>query len=301
LKPSAVTSHPKKPDRLPVEHADIHILLVDALDDRWKTYQSRLEKCASTRKEGDIHDLRVAARRLIAALDLFAAVFSHRQLDKLRRRLKNQLKKLNPLRDVQVEIHMLNKKRRMHPSLFAFSAMLRVREKKIVKEILKRLQRSSNAFDQEMKAVREKFMSIISNPLMLRPVGSAVVGAIAYEYLRVIALRNNISADDTATIHAMRVAFKQFRYMMEIVQPANIHGMANLFRRMHIYQDRMGNIHDCETLLSSLAAFQQTCGNRIKNDLLAFTAELDQNRTALLRAFLESADDVYTFWKMKPV
>jgi CHAD domain-containing protein len=297
--PSTVTSRPKKPSRLSSDLPDVHRILVDAFNARWDTYQLLLDRSVKSCAEADIHDLRVAVRRLIAALDLFSAVFQHKCLVNMRRNLRDQLKKLSPLRDVQVELHYLDGMRKRHTSLRKFSEVLHIRERKIKKDIIKYLRRRTRSFNQEKNAIDEIIVSAITDSMLRHPVAMAVTGALAREYLNITFLRRELSAHDTDTIHSLRVAFKQFRYMMEIVQPADLHGMKSLFRRMHIFQSRMGTIHDYEMLLSYTNAFLRTCGNELRRDLAVFAEELKQDHKALVAKFLESADDVYTFWKIK--
>ncbi|HEX2698114.1 MAG TPA: hypothetical protein VHM28_10430, partial [Anaerolineales bacterium] len=43
-------------------------LLLTSLDERWKTYRAQVKTCRKEFSEEAVHDLRVAARRLLAVL-----------------------------------------------------------------------------------------------------------------------------------------------------------------------------------------------------------------------------------------
>ena len=71
-----------------------------------------------------------------------------------------------------------------------------------------------------------------------------------------------VDASQPGTIHHLRLAFKKFRYMAEIVQPM-IPGMPEKYmERMHKYQSTMGDIHDIEVFLSALADFSEEGADR---------------------------------------
>jgi CHAD domain-containing protein len=289
----------KKNNRQAAALPHTHLLVVEAFNERWSAYQRLLNKSIKSCAEADIHDLRVAARRLIAALDLLTAFFQHSCLMNVRRSLRDLLKKLNPLRDVQVKLEYSEKMQKRHPRLISFIAVLHVREKKTIKDISKYLHRKVRTFNDEKNEIDQKIEAVINDPLLRGPFTSAVMGTLAREYLNVVFLRQELSEHDIKTIHELRVAFKQFRYMMEIIQPSEIHGMKSLFVRMQEFQMSMGGIHDVEMLLFSLEAFQRTCSSKLRHELMEISEELERNHEALVRSFLESADDVYTFWKIK--
>ena len=77
-------------------------LLLDSLNTRWDKYKAELKTCRQEFSEEAVHDFRIAARRLLASLDLLRAVMQDPRIQKMRRVLKDQLDDLDDLRDTQV-------------------------------------------------------------------------------------------------------------------------------------------------------------------------------------------------------
>src|SRR5262245_39125417 len=94
----------------------------DELRKTWKGVRQKMD-------EDSIHDLRVASRRVGAGLFLLEAILQDDRSSKARRRLKRLMKKLGPLRDVQVQISIVEKWKR-RGNLGKFKKLLRDAEKK---------------------------------------------------------------------------------------------------------------------------------------------------------------------------
>ena len=77
---------------------NVQTLLLDSLNTRWGKYKAELKTCRREFSEEAVHDFRVAARRLLAFLDLLRMMFQDRGIKKTRRVLKDQLDALDDLR-----------------------------------------------------------------------------------------------------------------------------------------------------------------------------------------------------------
>src|SRR5215475_9878820 len=78
--------------------------LLVSFDKSWKDFSGAWKKARAKRSEKSIHDLRVSVRRLIATLEMSRALSKDRRIPKLQRRFKKVLKRLGPLRDLQVQL-----------------------------------------------------------------------------------------------------------------------------------------------------------------------------------------------------
>ena len=76
--------------------------LAESFTDRWDTYRRNVKRCRHEFSEDAVHDVRVAARRLVAMLDIARSLEPHPRIQKVRRVLKRQLDDLDDLHDVQV-------------------------------------------------------------------------------------------------------------------------------------------------------------------------------------------------------
>src|SRR5262245_12949465 len=114
---------------------DVRVLLLDSLNDRWKTFRAELKRCQKQFSEAAVHDLRVATRRLLSTLDLLASVHPNARLRQARRALKGQLDMFGPLRDVQVQLLTVDKMLAAFPELKGFYDFLVQRERKLVRRL----------------------------------------------------------------------------------------------------------------------------------------------------------------------
>src|SRR6185295_15395910 len=76
--------------------------LLEALDKRWKDYRAELKRCRAEFSNEAVHDLRVAARRMLALVQLLNSIAARPRLQKLNRAFKDQLNEFDDLRDTQV-------------------------------------------------------------------------------------------------------------------------------------------------------------------------------------------------------
>src|SRR3990172_6463306 len=80
----------------------VNQFLLEALDQRWKNYRSELKRCRAEFSNEAVHDLRVAARRMLALIRLLNSISPRPRLQKLNHAFKDQLDEFDDLRDTQV-------------------------------------------------------------------------------------------------------------------------------------------------------------------------------------------------------
>src|SRR5512134_1193456 len=89
--------------------------LRSSLERRWSRTVREVRRRRRGLTEGAVHDLRVAIRRMIAALDLAEVVLEDTEIDRVRRRLRRSLAALGALRDIQVQLLLLEPAAARHP------------------------------------------------------------------------------------------------------------------------------------------------------------------------------------------
>jgi CHAD domain-containing protein len=277
---------------------EFRALLLDALHDRWRTWRSGLKRCRKKYSEAAVHDLRVATRRLISALDLLAGIHPEGKLRKARRRLKRRLEMLGPLRDVQVQLRTIDKMLPSFPELQGLYNALQQRERKLVQRLTAALKRvKTGKLEKAMRAVIRQAEGFLDTPAKQAEKLTAAVDAVGATFNQVVERKLAIDPTDSATIHRMRVAFKKFRYMTEALAPMMDWVTSKQLKAMNDFQGSMGDIQDAEVLLASVTAFAQQQGKERDAAFTRVLEELSRRRTALIDAFLASADTLYTFWK----
>jgi CHAD domain-containing protein len=276
---------------------DLSALLIGSLEERWRGYRSELKRCQKKYSEAAVHDLRVATRRLISMLDLLNQLHPDDGLQRTRRKLKKHLQMFSPLRDAQVQLLSIEPMLPSFPALQDFHDHLVKRERKLVKRLAEKVNAvKTGSMAKIMRATAEQLQALLQTPAMQREKHRVAMAAVEAAFNRVVERRGAIDPSDPTTIHRMRVAFKKFRYMVEALAPILPKASPRRLKAMNAFQGRMGDIQDSEVLLASVRTFALQKPVGLDTALIEACQELSRRRTALVEAFLPSADAVFTFW-----
>jgi CHAD domain-containing protein len=266
-------------------------LIQEVYKARWRAYRIELKRCQTEPTEESVHDLRVATRRLLALIDLLRAIAPHPRLQNLRSTLKNQLDDMGELRDTQVMLVETSEVLAELPEIEPFQKFLNKRERHLLRSTAKAIKGFKySGVRKRMDSVRKKILKqklgTILNSLLLQAVDNRF-GVV----LRRLQL---VDPANPATIHRMRVSFKKFRYMVEIVHPLVPNYPEDNFKHMHDYQGAMGDIQDMEVLLSTLEDFAE---RDISYDPEPVLRYYQQRSGEFVNAFIEDMHQVNTFWR----
>jgi CHAD domain-containing protein len=277
--------------------ADIAGFLMRAVEGRWHRLAAELVRNRRRCTEPGIHDLRVATRRLLAVLDLADAVLPGEVSPRCRRVLRRYLKSFSPLRDCHVRILTL---RGLARRFTVGRPMLReagVLEKELIRNAGRTIARfDTAAFEREISAIALALASLEDTPARMSAAATVLAGVAAKKYLRVAARGRKLTAGNTKTIHSLRVAFKEYRYVMEALLPV-FPGLGKpQLKAMNAFQDRMGDIQDIEVLIGSVGRFAVTRGAAFPASVLNLQRHLAQRRLALVGSFMKGADALTQFW-----
>src|SRR6266498_1516838 len=103
----------------------VNQFLLEALDERWKNYRDELQRCRAEFSNEAVHDLRSAARRMLAVIQLLNSISPRPRLEKLNRAFKAQLDQFDDLRDTQVILAEISEAIQELPQLQTFEDYLR--------------------------------------------------------------------------------------------------------------------------------------------------------------------------------
>ena len=266
--------------------------LISALDERWENYRSQVRICRHEFSEEAVHDLRVATRRLLAVLDIARALDPHPRLQRTRRSLKDQLDDLNDLRDVQVMLVEVLETTEVFPELMPFEIYLQEREKRLLR--LARKQINSLKLSEQEKRL-EKILSSLKLQTAGQSFHDTLFQALDNVFLRAMQVLSQVDASQSGTIHRLRLIFKKFRYMAEIVQPLVPGYPESQLERMHQYQGMMGDIQDIETFLDTLVDFSERGASGF--DLKPIRRFYEKRHRDLISAFMDERGELITFWR----
>jgi CHAD domain-containing protein len=282
-------------------------LLLSSLDTRWKKYRSELKLCRAEFSEEAVHDVRVAARRLLALFDLLRSVVPHARMQKMRRALKNQLDDFDDLRDTQVLLADISEYIHEVPDLEVFREHLEKKERKYLRAARKMVTSHKTG---NLSARVEKTRAMLAE-LPEDGLAQGLLEAADEAYARVANLYRAVDAERVATIHKLRIAFKRFRYTVEIIHPLLENFPLDNFERMHAYQAMMGDIQDMEVALEGLADLMDAL-QKPNPESPRSLWELDKAKALsihehyasrfknVLLAYLEDKGEVLTFWRPAP-
>jgi CHAD domain-containing protein len=277
-----------------VQTMDAKDLLLDSLDERSATYAKKVKRCRDEFSTDAVHDLRTSIRRLLAILDVVAFMTSASKVEKLSGRLKDQLDGFSDLRDMHVMLDKLAKDVNTLPELEPLQGYLEKREK--------RRQRADEKHIQNIKpgGVERRVLKIRRSveDLSELEVGMELPQAVDQAYLTVIQRYGEVDPARLISIHRLRVGFKKFRYMVEAMHPCLPDFPEALLKQMQDYQTEMGNIHDLQVFLETLAEFAEKSDaynpvpvRRIYERILA----------EVISRYLKHKEDVLTFWRATPL
>jgi CHAD domain-containing protein len=270
-------------------------ILLQSMEERWKNYRAQLKICRHEFSEEAVHDLRVATRRLLALLDILRALDSHPRIQKARKALKGQLDTLDELRDVQVMLVEATGTIESLPELKPFLEHLHEQEKVLL--CTARKQTKASPLSELNKRV-EKIKLMMGEYSFEKDSNERLLRVVDQAYLNAARAFGQIEASQPTTIHSLRITFKKFRYMVEIVHPILPDFPESHFKRMHDYQSLMGNVQDVEIFLSVLTVFEESGAPSC--DLEPVRRFYERRRNDLITTFMEDKGKLNIFWRSMP-
>jgi len=273
----------------------VNQFLLGAMDERWNNYRAELMRCRSEFSNEAVHDLRASARRMLAILQLLNFLSPRPRLQKLNRAFKDQMDEFDDLRNTQVILAEISETIHELPQLQEFQDYLQEVEKSLLKTLRKKL-KVIDLFDVS-KRIRRMRESLKAE--------SQANGGLVEKTLRVVddaflitkQRQNWINPAQANTIHRVRLSFKTFRYMVEIVHPLLDGFPSENLEQMHDYQSLMGEIQDVEVIMQALADAPQ--------HVSAFDPEpvrryYERCHADAISAYLATMDRFDTFWRPAP-
>jgi CHAD domain-containing protein len=253
-----------------------------------------LKACRGEFSEAAVHDLRVAARRLMACLGLARALDPHPRLQKTRRILKAQIDELDDLRDCQVMLVQVTENLGKHPDLAPLHTILLVREKRLLRKARKQIEQFEiSTLMKRMEKIRTSLEAHLARP----GAEAELLQAVDDAYAAAVKRYGRIDSARSASIHRVRLAFKKFRYMVEIIHPALPEFPEDQLKRMHAYQSLMGEVQDGESFLNLL---NEICRKDSSFDPRPVRRYFKGLRAERISNYLNDQGKLLAFWRPAP-
>ena len=116
-------------------------MLLEGFDKRRRTFERRMKKAQLKPSEKAVHEVRIAARRLISLLAVIEHIVGSRRIKRARSRIKEQLDGLGAMRDVQVQKVYTRALLTDFPQLISFHKSLCVTERRLRRRARMQLRR----------------------------------------------------------------------------------------------------------------------------------------------------------------
>jgi CHAD domain-containing protein len=227
--------------------------IAKAIDTQSQRLASELAATAKRAKRGRVHRLRVATRRLLAALKLASAAGS--DVPKTApKRLEKLLDALSPLRDAQVMERGLKAlpDGEVEAAVVARAAREQRRERKRTAKRLAHFE-AHELFDA-LSSVKASVADGARWQVALLG-GLALTGHLAREQLSIEIGRARARQLSPHELHQLRLLLKSYRYSLEILAGQLPPAVAGLLETTSELQDELGAAHDSEVLAKVVAEY----------------------------------------------
>ncbi|MGE5249579.1 MAG: phosphohistidine phosphatase SixA [Bacteroidota bacterium] len=268
-------------------------ILREALDERIAAFRKALKACREDPSEPAVHDLRAAMRRLLAALELLEFVLPQRRLQKLSGELKDQLDDLDDLRDTQAMLAAIPEQIDLVPELVPLEDFLKRREKRLLRAARRQVDAlDSRAIQRRLRKADEELEEQAQGGLP-----EEALDAVDNAYSMVMQHYRDIDPSQPASIHQVRIAFRKFRYMLEMIH-AKLRGFPeDQLERMRDYQTRMGALQDATIFLATLDQF---AGAQEPYDPQPVRQFYERKAEEGLSEYMAAKEDIKSFWRAMP-
>lgn len=208
----------------------------------------------------DVHDMRVAIRRMRSALQLLEPYFKSKPIRYYRKQLRKVMKSLGGVRDLDVLLEDLRGYAKKHDpdnQLAPVFAHLNDARELARHELISTLDRSSyrrfvedyaQFLTQPGKGARTDDNGDV-HPVQVRH----VLPPLLYEHLGAVRAYDAVLSDaDANTLHALRIEFKRLRYAVSLFSEILGKGAGEFVDEIKIVQDHLGRLNDIQNATDSL-------------------------------------------------
>jgi phosphohistidine phosphatase len=269
--------------------------VVRGLDKWWKNYLACLNRFQQSKSRKNVHDIRVAIRRLNTIFDLIDRFNPDNMVRRARAKLKDQLSALSSLRDAHVEIVRIRRSLKELPEMRPFYNELRDKEMQCLKAVRKIAWKSDRKFIEvafNRAVLRLNARRAISSSESTRRIIDASIDVLFDNLSKKL---ERVTWSDYATIHKVRLAFRPLRYALETLQP--LLGLNQKQLRTAASLARiMGQIQDLDVVMKDLVEFDWR-----KEKVLAAFAEtwldLERQKVEAAHRFFKAIPKFSSIWK----
>lgn len=250
-------------------------------------YEINYNSTVLSLSEEAVHDIRVSMRRLIVILNFLSFNFKSIYALKIKKDIKKLFDRLSKLRDNQVIQLELSNYIEEFPFISQIITILQSKESSYIENIGRNLQNySPNIYAgwiyfllQEIDNMNFDFGFDLA------------LDFVDFNYKNLLDSYSLINIHDPVSIHNTRIAFKKFRYSIEMLLPA-YETKKKKVKILNQIQTLMGKIQDLSVLITELNSIQEDVDFEIRHLINKFNREFDQ----AINKFIENSNIIENIW-----
>ena len=272
---------------------DVLNFISKTLDREWNGYLKRLQEFRQKTSVKNVHDFRVSIRRLLTCVELIERFNPDNAVRRARITLKEQLSELSDLRDAHVEMVAIRAYLKQLPEIKQFYDELLDRESgylSAAKKMPLNTKFIENAFSRAKVRLAARRATITASDA-----SKIINDTVDRSFDNVNGKLEHATIADYSTIHSARLAFKPFRYLLEMLQPL-IPIERKQLRTVQSFARMMGGIEDIEVLMKGLVEFKWKKDNA-RRAVIEIWLDLERQRTDTSQRFLRYIPKFGNIWK----
>jgi phosphohistidine phosphatase len=274
---------------------DVLKFISEILDREWNDYLKSLQEFQKNATVKNVHDLRVSIRRLMTSMELIERFNPDNTVRRARITLKDQLSGLSDLRDAHVEMVTIRRYLKQQPEIKQFHSGLCDRESSYL-NAAKKMPWNSNVRFIENAVNRAKVrLGSRRATINISDASKIINDALDQSFDNVNKQLGYVTTTDYSTIHSVRLAFKPFRYLLEMLQPLIPVEHKQLATAKSLARI-MGQIQDTEVLMKDLAEFKWK-NESAQQAVIEIWLDFEGRKTDAAHRFLKALPKFGNIWK----
>jgi CHAD domain-containing protein len=254
----------------------------------------------------ELHDMRVATRRMRTAFDVFSPAFDPKMLKHYLKGLRAIGRDLGAVRDMDVLLEYalayqknLSEEHRpgLEPLLSAWQHAITKKRSRMIRHLQSEdyqdFKSRFNLFLQPPEQVKPLYENLVMNSRL-----RDIVPVLVYErYAAVRAFEAIIATASITQLHAIRIEFKKFRYVLEYFREILGEVASKAIAELKQIQDHLGELHDADVACGLVNDFLERWEKEQSykpirqrenpEPIVTYLAYLHAKRYRLMTSFLE--------------
>jgi CHAD domain-containing protein len=213
----------------------------------------------------ELHDMRVATRRMRSAFDIFGPAFNPKLMKRYQKGLRKIGRVLGQVRDMDVILEkgviyqnkLIDQDRQgMDPLLIAWKEIIDAERVDLIKHLRSEEYRHfKQDFNKFLQPSLETMDSISSGNETISRVRDIVPILVYSRYAAVKAYETIVPSASITQLHALRIEFKKFRYALEYFREILNESTSKTINEIKQYQDHLGELHDADVACQLVRGF----------------------------------------------